>query len=101
MTVSTKEWFKVFDLNLKVSVRVYCFSDSFAVATVDIMSIPVDEPSSSGNVAVATLTLGTSSGGTLEAEVVVEVTAIPGTASELLSSQFALILLSILYNLSS
>ena len=52
-----------------------------SVATVIISDVAVTEPSSDQNVTAATLTLTTSSGGSLEAEVVVEVMATAGTAS--------------------
>ena len=51
------------------------------MATVTISDVAVTEPSSDQNVTAATLTLTTSSGGSLEAEVVVEVMATAGTAS--------------------
>ena len=52
-----------------------------SVATVTISDVAVTEPSSDQNVTAATLTLTTSSGGSLEAEVTVEVMATAGTAS--------------------
>ena len=54
----------------------------FAVATITLSDVTVTEPNSSQVVTVATLTLTTSSGGALESEIVVAVTAIVGTASE-------------------
>ena len=55
----------------------------FAVATVVLSGVAVTEPSSSQDVTLAGfLTLVTSSGGALEAEVVVAVTATAGTASK-------------------
>ena len=54
----------------------------FAVATVVLSGVAVTEPSNSQDVVVGFLTLITSSGGALEAEIVVAVTATAGTASE-------------------
>ena len=53
-----------------------------AVATVVLSGVAVTEPSSSQDVIVGFLTLITSSGGALDAEIVVAVTATSGTASE-------------------
>ena len=52
------------------------------MATITLSDVTVTEPNSSQDLTVATLTMTTSSGGALEAEIVVAVTAIAGTASE-------------------
>ena len=54
----------------------------FAVATITLSDVTVTEPNSSQDLTVATLTSTTISGGALEAEIVVAVTAIAGSASE-------------------
>ena len=51
------------------------------VATVTISDVAVTEPSSDQDVTAATLTLTTSSGGALDVEIIVVVTAMAGTAS--------------------
>ena len=59
-----------------------CFPTRFIVATVTIAAMGVTEPRSDQDLIAATLTLTTSSGGSLEAMIVVEVTATGGTASK-------------------
>ena len=54
------------------------------MASVNISSVAVTEPSSDQNLTAAILTLSTDSGGALEAEVVVEVSSTDGSASEFL-----------------
>ena len=52
------------------------------MATITLSDVTVTEPNSSQDLTLAILTLTTSSGGALESEIVVTVTATEGTASE-------------------
>ena len=51
------------------------------MVTITLSDVTVTEPSNIQDLAVATLTLTTSSGGALESEIVVTVSAAEGTAS--------------------
>ena len=69
--------------SLSFSLCVFLVCMFCAVALISIAAgTAVTEPSSDDNVTAAILTLSTDSGGALEVEVVVEVSATDGTASE-------------------